>query len=507
MESCRRAMACWGIFCLVAIGRFDHSQAAVQPESEAGIFGPESQSVWQIDARRSLFVTEQPILARFGFRRVMDQLVRRSRVPGLTAKQLFNQWWDTQNPKPSLGLGRNCDTYTDAVGQPSINGFPYVCRPASERQEGQEAFNDPFVDAETNPGFYFPIALANRFDVAPANGANCGGYRIVYARRSGLAFVRNRNLLIFESVLPNPNPKLGLQGCRMIVRFWANLSTQADIERRADLLERFYFYGIGGLPPAVDISNYGANPQGRGQVRTNQFLEQKAFDEGRPRFWILREYKLQRQCHQDSCSKLEFVPVTVKDNSYGGLFSPASTDPRAPAFQRFFLKQIPMLAADTLAGISMGSVPDEFNAAQSVSLNPLVDDYVAQLGSGPSAFRSAIEAKLVALGSTLTADNVVARAMALSCAGCHQLSANMDVGGGLVWPASTPSAEPNTPQGFVHTTERFTETVDGVKRFLISPALTDVFLPARKQIMEEFLGNRQQIYRNPDDPIGGRRVH
>jgi hypothetical protein len=68
-------------------------------------------------------------------------------------------------------------------------------------------------------------------------------------------------------------------------------------------------------------------------------------------------------------------------------------------------------------------------------------------------------------------------------------------------------AEPNTPQGFVHTTERFTETVDGVKRFLISPALTDVFLPARKQIMEEFLGNRLESYRNPDDPIGGRRVH
>jgi hypothetical protein len=35
--------------------------------------------------------------------------------------------------------------------------------------------------------------------------------------------------------------------------------------------------------------------------------------------------------------------------------------------------------------------------------------------------------------------------------------------------------------------ERATEVVDGVTRFVISPALLNVFLPRRQQILEEFL--------------------
>jgi hypothetical protein len=45
-----------------------------------------------VDIRRSLVVTEQPILARFSFERVMNQLVAQSGVPGLTAGELLTQW-------------------------------------------------------------------------------------------------------------------------------------------------------------------------------------------------------------------------------------------------------------------------------------------------------------------------------------------------------------------------------------------------------------------------------
>ena len=82
-----------------------------------------------VDPRRSLVVTEQTILARFPFERVLEQLVMQSGVPQLTSLELFQQWWDTQNSGPGLGLGPHCDDTVDAV-TPVINGFPYTCRPA-----------------------------------------------------------------------------------------------------------------------------------------------------------------------------------------------------------------------------------------------------------------------------------------------------------------------------------------------------------------------------------------
>ena len=32
---------------------------------------------------------------------------------------------------------------------------------------------------------FFPVALFNRFDLAPEDGAHCGEYRIVYAMHDG----------------------------------------------------------------------------------------------------------------------------------------------------------------------------------------------------------------------------------------------------------------------------------------------------------------------------------
>ncbi len=366
------------------------------------------------------------------------------------------------------------------------------------------------MDIDTNPAAYFPIALSNRFELAPADGANCGEYRVIYARRSGLLQARNRNLFIFEAVMPNPSPKLGLRGCRKIARFWASLSKENDIERRADRLEKFYFDGLKGLPPVIKISHYGANNKGEGRIRTNQFLEQKRFEEGNPaRFWILREFKMNLECSSKkyrSCQSFTIVPEPVEDNPFGGLFSPNSTDERAPLFKEIFISQIPNLAANTIADINM-EIPDIFYAADSISLNPTVDNYVAQLGTGPSDFRSKIEAKLTEIGSPLTADNIVARAQALSCAGCHKLNDNLNIGGGLIWPSSAPTREPGTADGFIHVTERFTEVVDGVTRFVISPALMNEFLPSRKKVLDDYLNNTLRHYKDKHQAIGGRRVH
>jgi hypothetical protein len=227
-----------------------------------------------VDPRRSLVVTEQTILARFPFERVLEQLVMQSGVPWLTSLELFHQWWDTQNSGPGLGLGSHCDDTVDA-GTPVINGFPYTCRPAPA--EGVQATTNPFADPDNNPDAYLPVGLFNRFDLAPSDGSHCGEYRIVYAKRSGIANPLARNLIIFEAALPNPHPQQGLKGCRKIAAFWAHLTQLDDIDQRADELEDFYFNGIPGVAPVVHVDHYGGNANGFGQVRTNQFLNVPSF--------------------------------------------------------------------------------------------------------------------------------------------------------------------------------------------------------------------------------------
>jgi hypothetical protein len=67
------------------------------------------------------------------------------------------------------------------------------------------------------------------------------------------------------------------------------------------------------------------------------------------------------------------------------------------------------------------------------------------------------------------------------------------MGGGLTWPSSL---------GFVHIAENQSEVVDGVDRFMISPALTDVFLPWRRDLMIRFIrtvaANQQPIILEAD---------
>ncbi len=448
--------------------------AACAVETDDSLDTTQQAVISDIDIRRSLVVTEQEILARFPFERVMTQLVAQSEVPGLTALDLFHQWWDTQNPGPSLGLGPHCDDEGGGVAGATLNGFPYLCRPAETNEEGIEAFSDPFSDPDVSPSAYIPIGLFNRFDLAPADGSNCGEHRIVYARRSGIADNRNRNLIIFEASLPNPHPGQGIKGCSRIVKFWADLSKRDDIERRADDLEAFYFDGIANVPPVVHVDHYGN--LGPGQIRTNQFLQADA----PARSWNLREFKLMRTCADGACVGLTVVPVTDKVNPWGPLFAPDAVHEQADAFKAHFLTQVASLAADTVSGIGM-AVPDEFNTAQSLASGAGAVEmrYDEQLGADPSEFRDQIAA--AAAGTGLTVDEVVLRARAQSCAGCHRLNNEVAIGGGLVWPRSN---------GFTHVTERATEVVDGVERFVISAALLDEFLPARKVIVDDYMNDK-----------------
>ncbi|MFZ5896087.1 MAG: hypothetical protein ACOY0T_33835 [Myxococcota bacterium] len=452
--------------------------------------GAQRLEVQTLDARRSLAVTEQVILQRFPLKRVLDQLVSQSNVGGLGSKRLFQQWWDTQNPKPGSFAGPHCDDSVDPALGSVLNSFPYSCRPAPA--EGVQSGCDPF--AAGSACSYVPIGLFNRFDLAPENGAYCGEYRIVYAKESGIVDTGNRNLLIFEAAMPNPLPLLGLEGCRPLANFWANLSSIDDVNSRANLLEGFYFQGLLSVPPfppVVHVANFGDNASGRGQVRTNQFVQSVI-----PRIWSLREFKLLRSCGLLGCSWMRFVPVTAKSSPYGPLFDPLLPHARSAGFQNLLAQQVPGLVGNTIFDLSM-SLPDTYNSGQSQA-NGLETNYLSQFGIEASAFRGALTTALAAAGSSLTPENIVARVQALSCAGCHRISNAADLGEGMAWPSSL---------GFTHVTERETETVAGQARYVLSEALTQAFLPHRGEILQRYLDNTLLLKLIPTRPIGGFLVH
>lgn len=447
----------------------------------------ESVKTISVDIRRSLVVTEQSILARFSFDRVMTQLAAQSGVPGLTKLQLFQQWWDTQNPSPGVYAGPHCDDNVDASSVTTLNGYPYLCRATAE---GAQVACDPFAAGSSCA--YIPIGLFNRFDKAPENGAHCGEHRIVYAKQSGVSSTSDRNLLIFEAVLPNPHPQQGLKGCQQIVDTWGDLSNVSSLSARADALEDFYFDGQGVVGPVVHVDNFGNNALGAGQIRTNQFSNTTTG-------WSLREFKLARTCSGATCSSMRFVPATNKNNAFGPLFAPGSALANAGAFQSFFPSQVASLAASSVAQIDI-AVPDTFNTGQSQASGATAAEmkYLDQLGTAPSPLRTAIQSQLTALGSALTPDEIVLRAQAETCAGCHRLNNGVSIGGGLTWPASL---------GFTHVTERETEVVAGETRYRISDTLIDALLPARKLILEDFLNNRPHPSKGPTHPLSPSTTH
>jgi hypothetical protein len=458
-------------------------------------------------------VTEKAILARFSFQRVMDQLVEQSGIEGLTSLDLFHQWWDTQNPRldpAGLALGPHCDDEVDGWGNPILNDFPYTCRPGPA--EGGQVTSNPFEDPDTNADAYIPIGLFNRFDLAPSAGTHCGEYRIVYAKRSGIEDARERNLLIFEAILPNPHANQGLEGCKRIVNYWAKLSKEDDVENRANALERLYFKGLGNIKPIVHVRHYGDNPLKAGQVRTNQFMQPST--QPSPAGWSLREFKLMRTCERKGCTAMRFIPVTNKVNPFGLLHipDPNLAHPKAAGYQEHFVTQLQIsqeegeespigLAAENLNDLRF-DVPDTFNTGQSEASGSQENDYWLHFTSlmPPAAtpFRSAIQAELDHLGSPLTPEQIVLRAGTQSCAGCHRLLNNEDLGGNLTWPPSL---------GFTHVTERAVEVVGGQERFDISTALREVFIPHRKQIMEDYLNNKLNKPKNPKEALSRRKTH
>jgi len=410
----------------------------------------------------SFVVTDPKILERFELRRVLDQLASFS-GSSTGADEIWKQWWSSQRIRSGGDPAHH--PFCDDNGS-QINGFDITC----PRQESLLEF-EPIES-------HAPVALFNRFDLAPMDGAHCGEYRIVYAlgadkraqeiqTESEFDEVRNgRNFLIFEGVLPNPDPDCGLAACLPVAEFWQGLSTESDVGVQADLLEQFYFDGICDLKPVVTPEHYGFQCRDGGgyggecgQIRTNQFIERE---------WNLREFTLEEGCGERGC-ELIVQQTTVAQNPHVSLWD--STHPDHGSFSSDLVNQmsLQMPVPDGVNHISAGT-DGKFDAGESVAT---FGGFNFNLYDADSTFEATIAGALLGSPSTITEFDIEDRMTTQSCGGCHELSNSVSLGnsqGGtsVVWPNSG---------GFVHVDENSN----------LSPALLNEFLPFRQLVMTKFL--------------------
>lgn len=411
-----------------------------------------------LDPRRSFAVTDQVILDGFPFERVMNALA------GGNGLAFYQQWLDTQNPKPGLDpAAPHCDDFTTG-GKPSYNGFTRRC----PTPEGPLAHTNPFTPAQ-----YIPLALINRFDLAAPDGSNCGQYRLIYARRSPIG--GDRLHISFEAMLPNPAPAAGLAGCRGIAQFWAELSgVDAAAERRARL-EQFFFAGLPGFAPVVAHEHLGGTSGG--SIRSFHHTS------GSGLIARMYQFRLAQRC--DPGCRLLVEPDALQNVPAGNLFDATRVDPLAVRFRDEFIRQIPNLAIRDVNRYFM-NIPREFLIAESdpgaedVSIPFTAAFHDSLTEPEGQAFQQRIEAELGHAGSTLTPTEVIRRAESQTCVGCHVVSG--PVGEGVAAPPSF---------GFEHLSEDRVEEGQAGTRFAISPAMRDVFIPHRMQILRKFLASVQ----------------
>ncbi len=468
---------------------------------------PTPVSETTIDLHRSMMVHDAATLGAgdFSLRRTLQKLATdvAADVPGATPLSIFRQLWDSQAAAP--GVDATNPHCSDANGK--IGAFPFNRCPRSEAAEA--AGSNAAVNGRIDD--YVPIALVNRLDLADKGWKNCGEHRIIYGKSAGGI---RKNFVIFEAVLPNPKPGCR-SGCRDVVEFWNDLSADSSPASRAAKLDTFFYAGLPGFRPVVHTSHYSSGVgtlygnSGSGQIRTNQFIAGDS--------WTLKEFKTLLSCAGGTC-RYDLMPISVKANPYGALWNrnvATGSAPTAPSSNTFATPIAGLAAlatdfqADVLAQVTstlLGN-PDinsftyevklDKNAAESQSSGGSVDNYRTQANNAAdAAFRDSLANAGAGLMPPLTANQLVNRALAQSCAGCHQpsgfgLTAANAIGPGMAWPnalnfvhVDVQSRAFGPADGF--DTTRFGGNAGG---FDLSPALLSSFLPARRTVLATEVNN------------------
>ena len=485
-------------------------------EDGAVCVAPTPIATSDIDMHRSLFVHDEATLAagNFSLRRTLRKLADdvAGSVPTATPETIFQQFWDTQNDT-ALQVTANNPHCNDDNGK--INGMPLNRCP---RPEGMEAVGPSATLANRINNDYKPIGLVNRIDLADQGWKNCGEHRIVYGKRvfDGTLPTNDKNLIIFEAVLPNPKPGCR-SGCRDVIEFWVNLSDDSNPTTRAAKLEKFFYEGLTGFRAVVDTRHYASGVStiyggsGSGQIRTNQFLTRSGM--AAPR-WTLKEFKTLLSCAGGTCD-YDIFPISVKVNPYGVLWSKdvatgavVPPQPLQNPYSTTAISGVATLAtnfqADVIAQVTAARLanPDinsftyevklDRNAAESQSQNPTFDHYLNQFNSSTNTgFRTDLNAVASAVPFLLTGEQIVNRATAMSCAGCHLpsgfgLTGANSIGPGVSWPDALAFVHVDTlPTMSIATHPGFNPIhfAGNVQGFNLSPALLTTFLPARRTIL------------------------
>ncbi len=426
---------------------------------------------------------------------------------------------------PNTAASREAFLQTMLTSFPSVDGAALnsdagILMPFEGRLERNLVAADLLNESAAAAGMR-PLALFNRFDLAPANWSHCGEHRIVYGKKNP-AF-QDRFLLIFEAMVPNPKPELGEAGCRPVAEFWAKLSspTAGDDTQKAKRLAAFYYEGKTDptlakadlLGPVVHYKNYGGDGS-RGQVRGNLFMQQP---------WQLREW-LTQPTFDPNGPALAFVVDTVKNNPLSELYKDdLSGDPvmnsnvgaAVTVLHGDFVQALAtgirdnlmseesqthqslakglgdfnLGAGDTLEvsevkvllnTIGLGN-DNRFNEHQSTSQEGFggkIDAPTTHAGPG-SKLRTMLDQlskQPTPILNPQTGEIILNRAQASTCAGCHMTSPgktvrqNLDTSA-VQWPDVVTG-------GFVHVHEATRE---------LSPALETSFLPFRRYLMGRHL--------------------
>lgn len=405
------------------------------------------------------------VLAEFPLERVLAHVAGSVNVdtPPL---QLLQRLFDTENTTATAAFADV--THCDAIDNAAFAAAKAVDCP---RAEGKLATSDGLL----TPGhkeFFAPVALVNRFDLAPSDRSTCGEYRIVYAKQSGLTDPRDRVFLIFEAALFNGRESLA--ACRPVADLWAGLSG-ADVPTKKQQLSSFYFEGIGELEPVLTAAHLGSETSscrytGRcGQIRVGQGMQEP---------FQFRQFRLIAQTSLEKANRLVVTPTPASQSLRPDLFE-------LGASSAGFIAEIED-AALGLGAVDVARVRARihpaYDAGESAVSGAAKPNFAERLAASSEAdskpLSDALASDLLRLNEScpgddpITPEAIVKRAAALSCAGCHApdqvLPEGRKLGCGSVWPLS---------QGTTHIDERGE----------LSAALTDVFLPHRARVLSTYL--------------------
>ncbi|HWS73013.1 MAG TPA: hypothetical protein VN605_12910, partial [Thermoanaerobaculia bacterium] len=238
-------------------------------------------------------------------------------------------------------------------------------------------------------------------------------------------------------------------------------------------LEQFFFTGLAGFEPVFDPAHYTL--ASGGGIRTMQHMPSSRV---RNRFY---QFRLARRCDAGDCA-LVAEPDVLENVPFGRFFDGRDTSPIAREFRDEFVRNVATLAIADVNLYSM-NLPRRFLIAESdpTDAEPVGIPVINFLSGADSPdgieFSDRIAAELQRAGSPIAPMDVITRAETQGCVICHAGAGQ--IGGGLHFPNALTFQQ--------HVDEAFVEPGQGGSRFTISPAMAEVFIPHRMEILRRFL--------------------